>query len=122
MTQISANQAVLEALKPLVKSHVWPYVRPAGQDAVPYIIYSAISNNPLTTIAGWAGHKQIRMQIDVYAYTLGEAETLANELVPVIEALETVSAEVEDGGSGGFENDTRLFRQTVEFLIWEQTL
>jgi hypothetical protein len=118
----TANQSVLVALKPLVKNQVWPFVRPSGQDGLPYIIYTPISTNPLVDIAGWAGHKQIRMQIDVYADTLAEAEEISNDLIPVLEALTTVSVEVIDGGTGSFEQDTRLFRQTTEFLIWEQTL
>lgn len=118
----TANQAVLGALKPLVKSRVWPFVRPSGQDGLPYIIYSPISTNPLVVIDGWAGHKQIRMQIDVYADTLTEAEEISNDLIPILEALTTISVEVVDGGTGSFEQDTRLFRQTTEFLIWEQTL
>lgn len=118
----TANVAVLGALKPLVKSCVWPFVRPSGQEGLPYIIYSPISSNPLVEIGGWAGHKQIRMQIDVYADTLTEAEQISNDLIPVIEALTTISAEVIDGGTGSYEQDTRLFRQTTEFNIWEQTL
>lgn len=117
----TANQAVLEALKPLVKSCVWPMVRPSGQTGTPYIVYTPISTNPLVVIGGWAGHKQIRMQIDVYADTLTEAEELSNDLILVLEALTTISAEVIDGGTGSFEQDTRLFRQTTEFNIWEQT-
>ncbi len=117
-----ANQAILEALKPLVSNHVWPFVRPSGQEFLPYIIYTPISTNPLVAIGGWAGHKQIRMQIDVYSYTLSEAESLSNQLIPIIEALTTISAEVIDGGTGTYEQETRLFRQTTEFLIWEQTL
>jgi hypothetical protein len=103
-------------------SHNPSYPKIEPQDGNPYIIYSPISTNPLVVIDGWAGHKQIRMQIDVYADTLTEAEEISNDLIPILEALTTISVEVVDGGTGSFEQDTRLFRQTTEFLIWEQTL
>ncbi len=116
---MTANVAVLEALKPFVNNAVWPFVRPSDADDLPYIVYSPISNNPLTTLEGWTGDSQIRMQIDVYADELSQADALSKQLIPVIENLESISATVQDGGTSGYETETRLFRCTVEFLIWE---
>jgi len=120
MTFITANMAILEALKPLVNNAIWPFVRPPDADDLPYIVYSPISNNPLSTLEGWTGDGQIRMQIDVYAEAFSEAEELSKRLIPIIENLESVSATVQDGGTSGYETETRLFRCTVEFLVWEK--
>lgn len=122
MAYISAADAVYNALKPLVNGAVWPFFRPADQNAVPYIVFSPVNSNPLTTVEGWTGENQVRMQIEVHHETFKQADDLAKEIIPVIDALTTVTASVQDGIVNDRDVNTGLFSSLVEFLIWEKVL
>lgn len=120
MTVTRANTAVYNALKPLVNSRVWPLVRSESIKDTPYIVYTPVSGQRLNTMQGYAGHNDVRMQIDIYTTEPTEGMTLAESVINTLDALDTVSAAI-DSDRYEYEQETRLYRTSLDFMIWEQT-
>lgn len=119
-TTIRANAAVTDALKPLVKNRVWPFVAPETNPAAPYIIYTPISSQRLQTLDGYTGHNQVSMQIDIWADDVETTTRLAETVIQLLEARTDISARVQQDRDD-HDSTTNLVRKSLDFLIWEQT-
>lgn len=120
MTVIRAVQAVHEALKPLVKDRCWYMAADEKNTVKPYIVFGQTSIDRLTDMNGYTGHAQIRMQVDIYDDEPMTLAVLGEAVINAIDALTTVSASVQNDNDG-YEETNRLFRKSIDFLIWEQT-
>lgn len=119
-TTIRANAAVTDALRPLVKDRVWPFVAQETNPAAPYIIYTPISSQRLQTLDGYAGHNQVSMQIDIWAADVETTTRLAETVIQLLEARTDISARVQQDRDD-HDSTTNLVRKSLDFLIWEQT-
>lgn len=119
-TTIRANAAVTDALKPLVKDRVWPFVAPETNPGPPYITYTPISSQRLQALEGYTGHNQVSMQIDIWADDVETTTRLAETVISLLEARTDISARVQQDRDD-HDSTTNLVRKSLDFLIWEQT-
>lgn len=119
-TTIRANAAVTDALKPLVKGRVWPFVAPETNPGPPYITYTPISSQRLQAFDGYTGQNQVAMQIDIWADDIETTTRLAETVIQLLEARSDISARVQQDRDD-HDSTTNLVRKSLDFLIWEQT-
>ena len=119
-TTIRANAAVNDALSSLVHGRIWPLVAAETNPATPYIVYTPISSQRLQTLAGYAGHNQVAMQIDIWADDVETTSRMAETVIQLLEARTDISARVQQDRDD-HDSTTNLVRKSLDFLIWEQT-
>ena len=119
-TTIRANAAVNDALSSLVHGRIRPLVAAETNPATPYIVYTPISSQRLQTLAGYAGHNQVAMQIDIWAGDIETTTRLAETVINLLEARTDISARVQQDRDD-HDSTTNLVRKSLDFLIWEQT-
>lgn len=95
--------------------NVFPMVATQGVVA-PYITYQRIVTNTENTVSGSPGLSNTRMQIDVYAKTYAQAQSIATQVDQLVSAssLQCWSMRFQDV----YEDAVRLFRVILEYSIW----
>lgn len=96
---------------------VYALLRPQG-GALPAVVYTRISNQPVTSLAGSSGLNRVRVQIDCWATTMAAALTLADEARVALEAA-TMKA-LPDSDFAEYEEETRIYRLSRDFFCWEK--
>jgi len=110
---------ILTASSPIVSIRVFPSVVPQGQ-TFPAITYSRDSTRFLQTFDGHNSLVESSFQIDCYAYTVAEAETLAASVKSTMLGYATspVNQIRIDNWLSLFEPETELHRVLLQFTIW----
>ena len=116
------------ALTALVSSRIYPMQRPQAQ-SLPSITVTRISGNPVYSDEGEAGIEQVRVQIDVWGSTYGQAKAAAGAVRDRLSGTRDVTQgsttfvlidlederERQEGGSNVSEY---LFSVSLDWLIW----
>lgn len=100
-----------DALKVLCNGRVSPLVAKQGTQS-PYICYTKISEVYSDVMCGQS-YVEYCFQIDVYAKTLFEAETVIKEVYAKLKPLKPFNVNIHHG----HESDTGLYRSTIEFFL-----
>lgn len=98
-------------LKNLCDGRVSPLVAPQGTSP-PYICYTKISEVYGDVMCGQSSVEYC-FQIDVYAKTLIEAETIKQHAYKCLNPLKPFNITSRQG----YETETELYRSTLEFYI-----
>jgi hypothetical protein len=114
---MSIESDVQTAFGALVSGRCYPLTAP---DPVvkPYIVFSTISDVQLNSLDGYSGIAEKRIQVDVYTTGYGVAKTLALSVKTAMAT--TLPASIHLSSQELFENDTQLYRVTMDFSIWSQ--
>ena len=100
-----------DALKVLCNGRVSPLVAKQGTQS-PYICYTKISEVYGDVMSGQS-YVEYCFQIDVYAKTLFEAETVIKEVYAKLKPLKPFNVNIHHD----HESDTGLYRSTIEFFL-----
>lgn len=100
-----------DALKVLCNGRVSPLVAKQGTQS-PYICYTKISEVYGDVMSGQS-YVEYCFQIDVYAKTLFEAETVIKEVYAKLKPLKPFNVNIHHD----YESDTGLYRVTLEFFL-----
>lgn len=94
---------------------VFPNVAPS-KPGRPYIVYTRVSANSNNVLSGNSGLINTRMQIDVYADSYAQAQTVAGQVDTLMRGwtLQNVSYPAQDQ----YEADVRLHRVILDYSIW----
>ncbi|OLO05281.1 tail completion protein gp17 [Salinicola socius] len=103
---------IYAVLKELQGGRVFPLIAPQGT-ARPYLVYMLPSDITEKMLQGF-GAQQVTVQVDAYADTLISASQAGDEIVEALLPLEPGDIE----RTPGYEEDTGLYRQTIETQIW----
>lgn len=98
-------------LKSLCDGHVSPLVAPQGTSP-PYLCYTKISEVYGDVMSGQS-YVEYCFQIDVYAKTLLEAETVSKQAYNALKPLKPFNV----SNHHDYESDTELYRVTLEFFL-----
>ena len=82
------------------------------------ISFSRISTDPLVSLAGDSFLDRVRIQIDCWAPTYGAAKSLGNEARFAMANYAGLKS-MPDTMRDDFEPDTRLYRVSMDFFVWE---
>ncbi len=112
------------AVAALVGTRVYPGKAPQGVTR-PYVVYSQISLSPVQSLDGWNELENGRWQFDCWDDLSTTAKTLARA---VMAALKVTRVHADDQEVTALlldsrdlhEPDTRLFRVSVDFSIWNR--
>lgn len=97
-----------------VSGRVYPMIMP--QDCVkPAIVYSVVNNGDQQNLNDRETYQEIRFQIDIYANSYMEAQTISTEVKSDLYDYEHFPYGLNS--RDGFDSDTELFRQIIEFKI-----
>jgi hypothetical protein len=107
MIEIKINNV----LKSLCEGHVSPLVAPHGTSP-PYLCYTKISETHGDVMSGQSSVEYC-FQIDIYAKTLLEAETIRSQAYEKLKPLKPFNITSRQD----YENETELYRSTLEFFI-----
>lgn len=83
---------------------------------MPYIVYQSISSVALNVLDGYTCHNRVRMQIDVYDSKYLSCVELAHQVKKSFagdNAVEII------GTSDSFDNDSKVYRVSIDVFIWE---
>lgn len=96
-------------------AQVSPLTAPDGTVA-PYITYQRISANSENVLSGSSGVVNTRMQIDVYADSYAQAQTIAAQVDALMAAwsVQNVSVLSQDI----YEDLVKLYRISQDYSIW----
>lgn len=86
-------------------------------DQPPYIVYQKVTGRRIQSLQGDSGLANQHFQFDAYARTRAQAIALREALRRAITANPVLGA-VHAGEGIGFDEDTRLFRERVDFSLW----
>lgn len=115
-----ASELVYLVLGPLFGDRVGPHPLPESFDkSSTYLTYQGISNVALTTVKGWTGHDLVRMQVNVYNHDNIQCEKDAIKTKWAMTEQKLLSCEVIGSGSSGFDEETQLNFQQIDFYIWQ---
>lgn len=107
MIEIQIN----DALKMLCDGRISPLVANQGTQT-PYICYTKVSEVYGDVMCGQS-YVEYCFQIDVYAKTLFEAETVIKQVYSRIKPLKPFNV----SNHHDYESDTGLYRATLEFFL-----
>lgn len=115
-----ASEVLYQVLGPIFNDRVGPHPLPEGfEKSVTYITYQGISNENLSTLKGWTGHSQVRVQVNVYNHEEIQCQKEAIRVIWAMDEQRLVSSSIADQVDGGFDVDTQLYCQQIDFYIWQ---
>lgn len=102
-------------LSTLVSGRCYPMNAP-DKVVCPYITYQVISNVPVVDLGGRNGLENRRVQVDVFDRSYGGVKTLE---LAVKSAMDTATFKnVPLLFSELYEQDTKIYRVTMDYSIW----
>ena len=103
---------LFSALSAVAKTY--PAVMP--QDVVmPSMRYLVVYDSTDQCLAGDVSGRTVRVQVDVFARTYGEAKSLKQDVVTAVMSLGATGINAQDL----YEKETQLHRQLINFIIKE---
>lgn len=109
MSVLTDIQAAIQG----VVGKCYPMVAPE-KPAVPYAVYFQVANAPEVTVATEVPIENTRVQVDVYAKTYSQVQTLADGIRSAMLGLKAVPILAQDL----YEDEVKLYRVTQDFSIW----
>jgi hypothetical protein len=94
---------------------VYPLIAPDGV-ARPYIVYQRVAANTENILSGGSGLVNTRLQVDVYATTYAQAQSVAAAIDALMAdwAVQNVSVLSQDF----YEPDAKLHRVSTDYSTW----
>jgi hypothetical protein len=92
---------------------VYPVLMPQGV-TMPAIRYQRVGVVPTSSLDGDSGKDLVRFQIDCFAGTYAAVKALAVEVRAALTAIGALFVSDIDG----YEDDTKLYRETLDYSIW----
>jgi len=100
---------------PLLQGRIYPLIIPQNTQ-MPAAVYTVINNrDDQCTTTGQAYKSVQRFQIDIYANTYKEVQQITTAVKSALYSFPNVPFEISN--RDGFETDSELFRQIIEFKI-----
>lgn len=118
---MQAGELIKQQLDSLFSNEVYADVIPERSTADVVCVYQYISSNAVNTLdTGYIKQDACRIQIDVYAKTMAAAMAKVAAVITAITGQTTLPA-LFLGKRTLPEPETRKFRVSLDFSIWEQT-
>lgn len=110
------NADIDAALSPLVDGRLFPDAADAGTP-LPYITYQRVGGQDASTTDGPADLKNGRFQINVWATTRNEADSLMDQVIEAL-AAEPLLGVPLGAPSSDYESGLDLRGSMLDFSIW----
>ncbi len=116
---ILRNDALVEAI---AGDRIYPLLMPQNA-TYPAITYQRISTDRARSLSGRDYEKRVRLQVDVWSKTFGEAKSLSTAVAAALDDYAGVLAGLQIGACSlvderdEFESKADYFRSSLDFLI-----
>lgn len=80
----------------------------------PYAIYLQVSNSPDVVLESLVAIDNTRLQVDIFAKTYAEVQSLSNQVRDALMALNIIPLSSGDL----YESEVKLYRVTQDFSVW----
>ncbi|HCJ6237460.1 MULTISPECIES: hypothetical protein [Acinetobacter calcoaceticus/baumannii complex] len=115
-----ASEIIYQILGPLFNDQVAPAPLSPGMEIHgTYITYQTLNGNPLNTVKTWTGYDQLRVQINIHNADKVQCEKDAARVKRALVDQKLSSCSLIGDSDGGFDDETQLFQQQVDILIWQ---
>lgn len=101
------------AVGALVNGRCYPLNAPE-KPVTPYAVYFQVANAPEVTMATEVPVENTRVQVDIYAKTYAEVQSLADSIRSAMMGINAVPLLSVDL----YEQDVKLYRVAQDFSIW----
>lgn len=113
-----AAEMVFATLRSYFRDRVYPLVLAEGVEP-PAAVFQEVSSAPVNTLDdGFGGISQVRMQVDVYAATPEQARVQASAVISLLTQQQDLVC-LFQGRRSLFEQEARIYRESLDFSIWE---
>lgn len=113
----SALPKVYTALSALAGGRVYPDILPQNV-TLPAITFFRVSGRHEVSMGGSSGLDNLRVQVDCWASSRSDADTLAESVRTAMFAATTFSVGGVDGPMDTYEDDTLIYRTSMDFSVW----
>ena len=113
---MTVQETLYTALQSSVGGRLYPLVAPSPV-TLPYAVYQVISQVPSNVLSDTPGLFNSRMQVDVFARTYAECQTLKATLRGAM-ATGFGNAAKEINTTDLFEEDAKLHRVSMDWSVW----
>lgn len=117
---MKASEVIYSNLNALFKQKVYPLVRPLSEKGLPYLVYTVLNANALNAVSGYFGRELVYLQLDVYHDNYDGCEDITNQMIQILN--ENVKPFYYDSRRYMYEDDAKLYRQSIECHIWQVTV
>ena len=114
---MKASEVIYSNLRALFENKVYPLVRPDSEKGLPYLVYTVLNTNATNVITGYTGREMAYLQLDVYHSNYDGCEDKTNEVLEILKS--NVQPFHYDSRRYMYEDDAKLFRQSIECHIWQ---
>lgn len=104
-------------LAPVAVGGAWYGDNEAVTPVYPFLVYTRVAVTPNTALSGSSALKNTRVQVDVYARSIAQAEQHAAAVVAAMASGPWNSC-VQVSSEDLFDFEQRTFRVAVDFSIW----
>lgn len=111
MNMIETIQAAIAG----VVGNCYPITSPE-KPTIPYAVYMQVSNAPEVSMESQVPIENTRLQVDVFAKTYAQVQTLADQIRSAMLALNVTPLSAGDL----YESEVKLYRVTQDFSVWYQ--
>nr|WP_284700719.1 DUF3168 domain-containing protein [Robbsia betulipollinis] len=112
----SAESVTVAALQGLASGGVYPDQAPANV-AAPYIVYQSVGGVDETSMDGFEGQQNSRMQIAVWSSTRIEAVEIMQKILRAMTAA-PVRGKPVGAPVSVYEDETKLYGSRLDVSIW----
>lgn len=110
-------QDIQTALAPLATGGVWYGVNDSQPAVAPFIVYSRVVSTTNNSLQGPSDLQNTRVQVDVYARTIAQAESISDAVAVAMQSGPWRSS-VALSSQDFYEADPRLYRISRDFSVW----
>lgn len=110
---MSTLTEIKTAIGNLVSGRCYPLIAPE-KPVAPYAVYFQVANAPEVTMENTVPVENTRVQVDAYAKTYAEAQSLAESIRSAMLSLGAIPLLAVDL----HENEVKLYRVAQDFSIW----
>ncbi len=114
---MKASEVIYSNLSALFENKVYPLVRPDSEKGLPYLVYTVLNTNATNVIMGYTGREMAYLQLDVYHSDYDGCEDKTNAMLEILN--NNVKPFHYDSRRYMYEDDAKLFRQSIECHIWQ---
>jgi hypothetical protein len=113
---MTVQETLYTALQSTVGGRLYPLVTPSPV-TLPYAVYQVISQVPSNVLADTPGLFNTRIQVDVFARTYAECQTLkASVRTAMVSGFGFKATEINT--TDLFEEEARLYRVSLDWSVW----
>ena len=110
-------QDLQAVLAPIAAGGAWYAVNEAQPAALPFIVYDRVISTTNNNLTGSSDLQNTRIQVDVFAKTIAQAESIGRQVVAAMQ-IGPWRAAINLTAQDFYEAEIRAHRVSLDFSVW----